>query len=72
VAPAAAQEADEEEPPHKKRRLDAPEQQPLTLQRWMDDLGRISVSDLAAEPRPLRHKIVDLAALIKASKGNQL
>jgi hypothetical protein len=55
------------EPPQKKRRLDAPDQS-LTLQRWMDDLGRISVSDLAGQPRPLRIRIVDLAALIKESK----
>jgi hypothetical protein len=71
-AAAGAQEAEEKEeeaaePPQKKRRLDAPDQS-LTLQRWMDDLGRISVSDLAGQPRPLRIRIVDLAALIKESK----
>jgi hypothetical protein len=67
---AEEEEEEEEEPPKKKRRLDVAEDQP-NLQRWIDDLGRFRVSDLAEQPRLVRHRIVDLAALIKASKTGE-
>lgn len=54
------EEEEEEEPAHKRRRLDT--------QRWMDDIGRITVAELVAAPVHVRNRIIDLALAIDASK----
>jgi hypothetical protein len=55
-------EEEEEEPPHKRRRLDT--------QRWMDDIGRITVAELVAQAPDVRAGMIDLALAIAASKKN--
>lgn len=56
------EEEEEEEPPHKRRRLDT--------QRWMDDIGRITVAELVAQAPDVRAGMIDLALAIAESKKN--
>jgi hypothetical protein len=67
------EEEEEEEPPIKRRRLDVPQAKDprppqTTIQRWMDDLGRITIAELVDQPAPVRIKAVDLALAIAAAK----